>query len=193
MAQKSARGKGRGDDDRRTRYLDRMSWGAGKTAAWTKEAVFALVLALGSAVACPAGAQERHVPSAVREWDPSPAAVARDLLVRARALDAAALVDERAAAALALSLPELRSAAERARARAEEASAAGAETRAPLAAEAENLETDVAISELEAVTLRDAAAASRQRARELRARALLLVQGASALLPRARGHESDIF
>lgn len=130
------------------------------------------------------------VPAAVREWDPSPTTLARDLLARARALDEAALADERSAATIATDLPAKRAAAKVAR---DQADRASGPDKVALEASAEDLETEVAISEVETVTKREAAASRRLRARELRARALRLVQGASALLPRSRAHQSDIF
>lgn len=151
--------------------------------------VLALALLVIPAVAA-ADETETCVPAAVREWDPSPAALARDLLARARALDEAALADERSAAAIGKDLPAKRAAAKVARDQADRASGVD---KIALEANADDLETDVAISEVETVTKREAAAERRLRARELRARALRLVQGASALLPRARAHQSDIF
>lgn len=142
-------------------------------------------------------------PLAVREWDPSAVALARELLVCARGQDEAALGDEKIAAALAAELPAKRAAAKAARDAAKKASA---DQREAFEARAEDLETEVIITEADIASRRNAAAEQRKSAKELRARAVRLVsspsersgrgeqgQGSSAELQRTRERQSDIF
>src|SRR4051812_22366017 len=77
----------------------------------------------------------------------SPVTRGRDMLTRARFLDEAASVDEKAATELTSRLPTLRAAAKTARERADRA--ATVDDRELLGARAEDLETDVIISEAE--------------------------------------------
>ena len=112
-------------------------------------------------------------------YDPSTTGVARDapvararqLLTRARLLDDAALADEKAAADLVAKLPPLRIAAKVARDRADRATS---EDKEALGARADDLETDVIVSEAEVTFKRKIAANNRRYARELRARAVML-------------------
>jgi hypothetical protein len=103
----------------------------------------------------------------------APATRARDMLSRARFLDDAASVDEKAATELAARIPSLRTAAKAARDRAERGTP---EERELLGARAEDLETDVVISEAEITFKRSTAAENRRTAHELRLRAMRLVR-----------------
>jgi hypothetical protein len=105
--------------------------------------------------------------------DESPVSKARDLMARAKFLDEAATADERAAVDLTAKLPSLRAAAKTAREKADKATATD---KIALDAKAEELETDVTISEAETAEKRKAAADNRRVARELRARAVKLVK-----------------
>jgi hypothetical protein len=109
--------------------------------------------------------------------DDSPTGRARDLLNRARALDDAATSDERYAVDVAARLPALRIAAKVARDRADRATGDDKEA---LVAKAEDLETDVVISEAETVSKKKIAADHRRAAKDLRARALRLVKDGNA-------------
>ncbi len=108
----------------------------------------------------------------------APVTRARDMLTRARFLDEAATVDEKAALDLANHLGALRASAKVARERAEKATP---EERELLGARAEDLETDVIVSEAEITFKRRTAAENRRVARELRMRAVKLVREAPAL------------
>ena len=103
----------------------------------------------------------------------APVTRAREMLTRARALDEAATADDKAATELSGRLPSLRAAAKTARERAERASL---EERELLGARADDLETDVVISEAEVAFKRRTAADNRRVARELRLRAVKLVR-----------------
>lgn len=151
--------------------------------------VLALVLplALLAPVAIPAEASAQDTYSA------SPVALARELLVRARRLDESATVDEKVAAGLAAELPGKRTAAKLAR---EAAAKATGEQRPAAEAKAEDLETDVIVSEAEITARRNAATEDRRMAKDLRVRAVRLAQGNTSELTRMRprhGHQSDIF
>lgn len=112
-------------------------------------------------------------------YDPSPTPAAheapvmraRQLLTRARHLDEAATADERAATELVAKLAALRTAAKAARDHAEKASVDDKEA---FGARADDLETDVIVSEAEVTFKRKTAANNRRYARELRARAVML-------------------
>lgn len=104
----------------------------------------------------------------------APVTRARELLVRARFLDDAASVDEKAANDLTAKLPALRIEAKAARDRADRA--ATPEQRDLLGARAEDLETDVTISEAEITFKRKTASDNRRVAHELRVRAVKLVR-----------------
>jgi len=103
----------------------------------------------------------------------SPVTRARELLTRSRFLDEAANVDERAAVELAAKLPSLRTAAKTARERADRATV---EDKEALGARADDLETDVVVSEAEITFKRKTAADNRRVARDLRVRAVKLVR-----------------
>jgi len=95
------------------------------------------------------------------------------MLTRARFLDEAATVDEKAALDLANHLAALRASAKVARERADKATP---EERELLGARAEDLETDVIVSEAEITFKRRTASENRRVARELRMRAVKLVR-----------------
>jgi hypothetical protein len=103
-----------------------------------------------------------------------PALRARDLLFRARWLDETAAADEKSAADLSARLPALRAAAQATRQRAERARTT--EERELLSARAEDLETDVVVSESELSYRRRSAVDNRRMARDLRARAVRLAR-----------------
>lgn len=105
--------------------------------------------------------------------DESPVAKARDLMARAKFLDEVATTEEKAAVDLAAKLPALRAAAKAARDKADKATTADKET---LVAKAEELETDVTVTEAEANEKKKAAADNRKVARDLRARAVKMVK-----------------
>lgn len=107
----------------------------------------------------------------------SPVTRAREILTRARFLDDAAATDEKNAADLASHLASLRAAAKTAREKAERATP---EERELLGARADDLETDVIVSEAEISFKRRTAADNRRVARELRLRAVKLVREAPA-------------
>jgi len=107
----------------------------------------------------------------------SPITRARDMLTRARFLDEAAVVDEKAATELAAKLGSMRAAAKAARVTADRATG---EDRELLGSRAEDLETDVVVSEAEVTFKRKTAADNRRVARELRIRAVKLVRDAPA-------------
>jgi hypothetical protein len=107
----------------------------------------------------------------------SPVTRAREMLTRARFLDEASTVDEKAAVDLASRLGSLRASAKTARERAEKASP---DERELLGARADDLETDVIVSEAEISFKRRTAADNRRVARELRLRAVKLVREAPA-------------
>jgi len=107
----------------------------------------------------------------------SPVTRAREMLTRARFLDEAATVDERASVELAGRLGSLRASAKVARERADKASP---DERELLGARADDLETDVIVSEAEITFKRRTAAENRRVARELRLRAVKLVREAPA-------------
>jgi hypothetical protein len=103
----------------------------------------------------------------------APVGRAREMLTRARFLDEAATVDEKSATELATRIGALRASAKTARERAEKAAP---EDRELLGARAEDLETDVIVSEAEIAWKRRTAADNRRVARELRVRAVKLVR-----------------
>ncbi len=107
----------------------------------------------------------------------APVTRARDMLTRARFLDEAAAVDEKAALDLANHLGALRASAKVARERADKATP---EERELLGARADDLETDVIVSEAEITFKRRTASENRRVARELRLRAVKLVREAPA-------------
>ena len=107
----------------------------------------------------------------------SPVGRARDMLTRARFLDEAATVDEKAASDLASRLGALRASAKTARERADKTTP---EDRELLGARADDLETDVIVSEAEIAFKRRTAADNRRAARDLRGRAVKLVREAPA-------------
>ena len=107
----------------------------------------------------------------------SPVTRAREMLTRARFLDEAATVDEKAAVDLASRLGPLRASAKSAR---EHADKATPDERDLLGARADDLETDVIVSEAEISFKRRTAADNRRVARELRLRAVKLVREAPA-------------
>ena len=107
----------------------------------------------------------------------SPITRARDMLTRARFLDEAAVVDEKAASETAAKLASMRTAAKAARVTADRATG---EDRELLGARAEDLEADVVVSEAEVTFKRKTAADNRRVARELRVRAVKLVRDAPA-------------
>jgi len=120
------------------------------------------------------GAPPAHtVDNAAPVEESTPVMKARDLLSRAKFLDEAATADEKASTELATRLPALRTAAKVARERADKATGADREH---LVATAEDLETEVTVSEAEAADKRRAAVDNRRVARELRARAVKLVR-----------------
>lgn len=139
---------------------------------------------LGPALPATAQAQDTYAAS--------PVARARELLLRARRLDDSATVDEKVAATLAAELGAKRAAAKAAR---DAVSKASAEQKAAAEAKAEDLETDVIVSEAEIVARRNAASEDRRMAKDLRARAVRLAQGNEAELRRMRRthSQSDIF
>ena len=98
----------------------------------------------------------------------APVVRAREMLTRARSLDEAAAIDEKAATELAAKLPALRIEAKAARDRAVRATA---EQRELLGTKAEDIETDVLISDAEVTFKRKTATENRQLAHELRLRA----------------------
>lgn len=106
-----------------------------------------------------------------------PLSRARELLMSARSLDEAAAIEEVAAKELSARLTSLRTAAHDARERADRASP---EERDLLSARADDLATDVIITEAEVSFNRRAAVENRRVARELRARAVKLAREASA-------------
>lgn len=140
----------------------------------------------GSLVGAPTSAAAQDTYSA------SPVALARELLLRARRLDDSATVDERVAAALTAELPAKRVAAKNAR---DAVSKASPEQLAAAEARADDLETDVIVTEAEIVARRNAASEDRRMAKDLRARAVRLAQGNEAELRRTRPRhtQSDIF
>jgi hypothetical protein len=99
------------------------------------------------------------------------------MLTRARFLDDAAAVDDKAASELAGRLTSLRAAAKVARERAERAAP---DERELLGARADDLETDLVVSEAEITFKRRTAVENRRVARELRVRAVKLVREAPA-------------
>jgi hypothetical protein len=105
--------------------------------------------------------------------DDSPVSKARDLMARAKFLDEVATTEELSAIALAAKLPALRTAARTARDKADKSSTV---EKLALEAKAEELETDVTITEAEAAEKKKAAADNRRVARELRARAVKIVK-----------------
>jgi hypothetical protein len=107
----------------------------------------------------------------------SPITRARDMLTRARFLDEAAVLDEKAASELAGKLNAMRAAAKAARITADRATGDEKEL---LGARAEDLETDVVVSEAEVTFKRKTAVDNRRVARELRMRAVKLVRDAPA-------------
>jgi hypothetical protein len=111
--------------------------------------------------------------SATPAVDESPVAKARDLMARAKFLDEVATSEERAAVDLAAKLAPLRATAKAARDRADKATAAD---KIALEAKAEELETDLTVTEAEAAEKKKAAADNRRVARELRARAVKMVK-----------------
>jgi hypothetical protein len=139
---------------------------------------------LGPALPAPAQAQDTY--------SASPVALARELLLRARRLDESATTDEKVAAALAAELPAKRTAAKVAR---DIANKAVPEQKAAADARAEDLETDVIVTEAEITARRNAASDDRRMAKDLRARAVRLAQGNEAELRkmRPRHTQSDIF
>lgn len=104
-------------------------------------------------------------------FDDSPVARARELLLRARALDDAASADERTATEIEGHLAALRTASKAAREKAIRVPADLA-----LVARAEDLEADVVVSEAEIDARRKAAVENRRVARDLRARAMTLAK-----------------
>jgi hypothetical protein len=118
----------------------------------------------------------------------SPVTRARELLTRARFLDDAASTDEKAATDLASRLGALRTAAKTARERAERATP---EEREVMGARAEDLETDVIVSEAEIGFKRKTAADNRRVARELRVRAVRLVRETPTALDEATANPCD--
>jgi hypothetical protein len=152
-----------------------------------------LVLALALPLAVLAPVTVAVPASAQDTFAASPVALARELLVRARRLDDSAAVDEKVAATLAAELPGKRTAAKLARDAAEKASG---DQRPAAEAKAEDIETDVIVTEAEITARRDAAVEDRRMAKDLRARAVRLAQGNAAELQRMRprrSHQSDIF
>lgn len=111
--------------------------------------------------------------SATPAVDESPVSKARDLMARAKFLDDVATADERASTDLAAKLTPLRATAKAARDKAEKATAAD---KIALDAKAEDLETDVTVTEAEAAERKKSAADNRRVARELRARAVKIVK-----------------
>lgn len=110
------------------------------------------------------------------EKDESPVLRARDLLNRAKALDEAAVSDDKTVVDLTVRLPAMRLAAKVARDRADRAPGDDA-----LAAKAEELEAEVVVGDAEIAVRRKTAIENRRVARELRARAVRLVrEGSSA-------------
>lgn len=105
----------------------------------------------------------------------APVTRARELLTRSRYLDDAANLDEKAATELAAKLASMRTAAKTARERAERATV---EDKEALGARADDLETDVVVSEAEVNFKRKTAADNRRVARDLRVRAVKLVREA---------------
>jgi hypothetical protein len=103
----------------------------------------------------------------------APVTHARQLVTLARSLDDAANVDEKAATELTAKLPSMRAAAKTARERADRASV---EDKEALGARADDLETDVVVSEAEITFKRTTAADNRRVARGLRRRAVKLVR-----------------
>lgn len=103
----------------------------------------------------------------------APVTRARELLGRARFLDDAATADEKAATELQARIGPLRTSAKAAR---DKADHAGSDDKEVLVARAEDLETDLAVSEAEITFKRRAAADNRRVARELRQRAVRLVR-----------------
>lgn len=118
------------------------------------------------------GVQGTHSDATSTSLD-APVTRARELLGRARFLDDAATTDEKAAAELQARISALRTAAKAAR---DKADHAGADDKEVLVARAEDLETDLAVSEAEITFKRRAAADNRRVARELRQRAVRLVR-----------------
>jgi hypothetical protein len=108
----------------------------------------------------------------------APVTRAREMLMRARFLDEAAAIDEAAAAVLVVRLASMRTSAKIAREKAEKATP---EEREALGARADDLETDVVVSEAEVGFKRRTAAENRRVARDLRLRAVKLVREAPAL------------
>lgn len=146
---------------------------------------FALVLALPRAAAADDpyalttwGGHGSSLVDATSVTRDSPVTRAREMLTRARFLDEAATVDEKAALDLVSRLGTLRASAKVARERAEKA--ATPEDRELLGARADDLETDVIVSEAEITFKRRTAADNRRVARELRLRAVKLVREAPA-------------
>jgi hypothetical protein len=103
----------------------------------------------------------------------SPVTKAREMLTRARTLDEAAALDEKNATELAAKLPGLRLEAKAARDRADRATG---DQRELLGAKAEDLETDVQISDAEVAFKRKIATENRQLAHELRLRAVKVLR-----------------
>ena len=151
-----------------------------------------LVLALAVPMAVFGALAVQPAPAYAQDtYSASPVALARELVLRARRLDESATIDERTANTLAAELPAKRSAAKVAR---EVANKATVDSRTALEARAEDLETDVIVTEAEITARRNAAAEDRRMAKDLRARAVRLAQGNEAELRKMRrGHQSDIF
>jgi hypothetical protein len=103
----------------------------------------------------------------------TPVGKARDLMARAKLLDEAAGSDERTVVDLLARLPIIKTSAKAARDRADKSTG---DDRVALASRADELETDVTVSEAEIAEKRKAAAENRRLARELRARAVKIVR-----------------
>jgi hypothetical protein len=131
--------------------------------------------ALGTAVPATWGTRNAAPPDATSVSRDSPVTRARELLRRARFLDDAAAVDEKAATELAARLPALRASAKAARERAERSTA---EERELLGARAEDLDADVVISEAEVTFKKKTAVDNRRVAHELRLRAMRMAREA---------------
>jgi hypothetical protein len=102
---------------------------------------------------------------------------ARELLARAKFLDEVATLDEKSAVDLVTRMPALKAAAKAAR---DKADRANGDAKQSLVAIAEHLETDVTVSEAEAMEKRRDAVDNRRIARELRARAVKMVRDGAA-------------
>lgn len=132
-------------------------------------------LAPGSAGNLPTWGNARAINDATSVSRDAPVTHARELLTLARSLDDAANVDEKAATELAAKLVSLRIAAKAAR---DGADRATVEDKEILGARAEDLETEIFVSEAEVVFMRTTAADNRRLARGLRRRAVKLVREA---------------